>query len=88
MVLFVIFDNPSLTCDSFECGFFPILIQMLKYKFYYWMISVHWLVFELEIVLLLVLIFKFRSKGGNCLPAFSFGVLFIDLLLLHQLFLF
>ena len=38
MIIFMLFlldDKLSVFSESFECGFYPILIQMLKYKFNY-----------------------------------------------------
>lgn len=34
--MFSIIDNKSsVYSENFECGFYPILYQMLRYKFYY-----------------------------------------------------
>ena len=84
MIIFMLFllnDKSSVFSENFECGFYPILIQMLKYKFNYWMITIHFLIFELELCLLLLLCFKFKDLNENCILAFLFIVLFCDLLI-------
>ena len=79
-MLFLLDDKSSVFSENFECGFYPILIQMLKYKFNYWIITIHFLIFELELCLLLLLCFKFISLNENSILAFLFSVLVIDYL--------
>ena len=54
MILFSVtsifsFSTPYiLLSDNFECGFYPILIEMLKYKLNYWILTIYFLIFEQE----------------------------------------
>ena len=80
-MLWLLDDKSTVFSENFECGFYPNLIQMLKYKFNYWMITIHFLIVELELCILLLLCFKFKSLNENCILAFLFGLLFCDLFL-------
>ena len=70
----------SLTSDNFESGFYPILSSMLKYKINYWMITIHFLIFEQELILVLLLTFGLKTLNENNLLCLLLGILFIDLL--------
>ena len=67
----------SLTSDNFECGFYPILSSMLKYKINYWMITIHFLIFEQELILVLLLTFGLKTLNENNLLFLLLGILFI-----------
>ena len=71
----------SLTSDNFECGFYPILSVMLKYKINYWMITIHFLIFEQELILVLLLTFGLKTLNENNLLCLLLGILFIDLII-------
>ena len=47
------------------------------------MITIHYLIFELELCLLLLLCFKLKSLNENSILGFLFGLLVCDLILLN-----
>ena len=72
----------SSTSDNFECGFYSILTSSLRYRFNYWMIIIHFLIFEQELILALLWIFSITinlNSNHSCLLLLS--ILFIELLL-------
>lgn len=66
----------SCTSDLFECGFYSIILTTIKYKFNYWMICFHFMLFEQELIIALIIIFSFNS----ILPYYLIILLFIILL--------
>ncbi len=74
----------SLSSDNFECGFYPILRSMLKYKFNYWMITIHFLISEQELILVLLLTGGLKTLNGNNLLCLLLGILFIDVCLMLE----
>ena len=46
----------SITNDNFECGFYSIITSLLRYRFNYYLILIHFILFEQELFLLLLLI--------------------------------
>jgi len=76
------FSNPYiLLSDNFECGFYPILLSMLKYKLNYWILTIYFLIFEQELILVLLLTFSMKTLNENIILCFLLGLLFLDLLL-------
>ena len=67
----------SSTSSNFECGFYPILTSYLRYRFNYWLILIHFLISEQELILALLFLFGLNSNNLLCL---LLGILFIDLL--------
>lgn len=49
--------------NNFECGFYSIIISSLRYRFNYWLILFHFLIFEQELILALLLIAIFFIIG-------------------------
>ena len=52
----------SSTSSNFECGFYPILTSYLRYRFNYWLILIHFLISEQELILALLFLFGLNSK--------------------------
>ena len=76
------FNNPYiLLSDNFECGFYPILISIMKYKLNYWILTIIFLIFEQELILVLILIFSMKSLNENIILYFLLGLLFLDFLI-------
>jgi len=79
MIIFMLsLLDDKLFNENSECGPYPISIQMLKYKFNYWMITIHPSTPELESCLLLSLCSKSKSLNENCILAFSCSISFYD----------
>jgi len=53
----------------------------MRYRFNYWMVIFHFLVFELELLMSLVLVFGLMSYGSNSLVSLLLSLLFVELLL-------
>lgn len=80
------FSNPHiLLSDNFECGFYPILISMLKYKLNYWILTIYFLIFEQELILVLLLTFSMKTLNENIILCFLLGLLVVDVLMYNQL---
>lgn len=71
----------SSTSDNFECGFYSAVTSSMRYRFNYWMVIFHFLVFELELLMSLVLVFGLMSYGSNSLVSLLLSLLFVELLL-------
>lgn len=72
----------SSTTDNFECGFYSILTSSMRYRFNYWMVIFHFLIFELELLMSLFVIFGFVSFNSNNMVCLLLSFLFIELLLI------
>ena len=68
-----------LLSDNFECGFYPMLLSMLKYKLNYWILTIYFLIFEQELILVLLLTFSMKTLNENIILCFLLGLLFLDL---------
>ena len=68
-----------LLSDNFECGFYPILISMLKYKLNYWILTIYFLIFEQELIFILLLNSRCSSLNENIILWFLLSILFLDL---------
>ena len=88
MILFCVTSSFSLfdfsliilLSDNFECGFYPILMSMLKYKLNYWILTIYFIIFEQELILVLLLTFCIKTFNENIILCFLLGLLFLDLL--------
>ena len=88
MILFCVTSSFSLfdfsliilLSDNFECGFYPILMSMLKYKLNYWILTIYFMIFEQELILVLLLTFCIKTFNENIILCFLLGLLFLDLL--------
>ena len=69
------------TSENFECGFYSLISSLMRYRYNYWIIIIHFIIFEQELILSLFLIFGIHSFNTNNLLCLS-SLLFIDILLL------
>ena len=73
----------SQTSDNFECGFYSILTSSLRYRFNYWMIIIHFLIFEQELILcLLWFLGTSIVLTSNNLCCLLLGILFMEVVLI------
>ena len=70
----------SLTPLNSECGFYSMLISMLKYKFNYWMVTIHFLIHEQELISVLPIIYGLKTLTENWLLWCLLGFPPVDLL--------
>ena len=66
----------SLLSDHYECGFYPSLISMIKYRINYWIPTIHSPTSEQESIS--VLLYCLSQKNENILLGGLLGILFID----------
>ena len=71
----------SSTSDNFECGFYSIVSTSMRYRFNYWMVIFHFLIFELELLMSLFLIFGLVAINSNNMVCILLSLLFIELLI-------
>jgi NADH:ubiquinone oxidoreductase subunit 3 (subunit A) len=71
--------NIILLSDNFECGFYPILMSLLKYKLNYWILTIYFMIFEQELILVLLLTFCIKTFNENIILCLLLGLLFLDL---------
>ena len=89
MILFSVssifsFSNPYiLLSDNFECGFYPILLFSLLYRINYWILTIYFLIFEQELILVLLLTFCMKTFNENIILCYLLGLLFLDLQFIH-----
>ena len=77
-MFYVVDDKSFVFSENFECGYYPISCMMLKNKMNYWMITIHFLIFELELCLLCWLCFKLVCVNEDVILAWVFSVLCAD----------
>ena len=65
--------------NNFECGFYSIIISSLRYRFNYWLILFHFLIFEQELILALLLIYGISTLNSNVIIVVVYIISFIDL---------
>jgi len=68
----------SSTSENFECGFYSITSSLMRYRYNYWMIIIHFIISEQESMLSLLLIFGIHAFNTNNLLCLLLGILFID----------
>ena len=69
--------------NNFECGFYSIIISTLRYRFNYWLILFHFLIFEQELILALLLIYGISTLNSNWIVIILYFILFIDLFIYY-----
>jgi len=74
MNIFSLLYNLKLNSSNFECGFYSNITLTMRYKFNYWMIIIHFMIFEQELLFCFLLLFGLHS---NAVYVFIFLVLFI-----------
>jgi len=65
--------------ENFECGFYSILTTEMRFSFNYFLIILHFLIFEQELILALLLIFGVNAFNSNNLLWLLLVIIFIDL---------
>ena len=75
----------SSTSDNFECGFYSIVTSSMRYRFNYWMVIFHYLIFELELLMSLFIIFGLVSFNSNNMVCILLSLLFIELLFINNI---
>ena len=79
----------SLTTDNFKCGFYSILTSSLRYRYNYWMIIIHFLIFEQELILALFWIYSITiNLNSNNLCCLLLSILFMEIIINYTLFIF
>jgi NADH:ubiquinone oxidoreductase subunit 3 (subunit A) len=53
----------KLNSSNFECGFYSNITLTLRYKFNYWMIIIHFMIFEQELLFCFLLLFGLHSNA-------------------------
>jgi len=71
--------------SNFECGFYSILTTEMRWSFNYFLIIIHFLIFEQELILALLLIFGLNAFNSNNLLWILLVILFIDLLFVFSI---
>lgn len=71
----------SSVSSSYECGFLPLVNSRLRYRFVYWSILVHFILFEQELVIAMVLVNGVITSGTVMLVALLLVLLLIDMLI-------
>jgi len=71
----------NMISENFECGFYGTWIDRIKYRLNYWLIAFHFLIFELELLLVILIIFSYGSIIDSVLVWILLVVLSIELLL-------
>jgi NADH:ubiquinone oxidoreductase subunit 3 (subunit A) len=72
----------SSSSDNYECGFYSIMSSSLKYRFNYWLIVLHFVLFEQELFIALMIIYGIHSLSSIILILLLLILLFIDLFIL------
>lgn len=68
----------------FECGFISSLVNYIKYKYNYWLIVFHFILFEQEILLLLFLLFSYIISSLLFINYILLVYLLIDILFIFN----
>lgn len=71
----------SSTSLNFEGGFYPVLNEKIRYRFNYWLITIHFVIFEIELLLILLYLFSYQTFNATILLMSLLILLFFDLLL-------
>lgn len=66
---------------SYECGFLPVINSRLRYRFVYWSILVHFILFEQELIIAMILVNGVITTGTIALVTLLLILLLIDMLL-------
>jgi len=65
---------------NFECGFISTSLDRARYRINYWIICFHFLLFELELFLVVFIIFSIGLSSELFLALLLFGILSVELL--------
>ena len=68
----------SMTSENFERGSYPLLNTNIRYRFNYWFIIIHFLVFEQELILCLLFFIGIQSLNSNNLLCPLLGIPLFD----------
>ena len=71
----------SSTSTNFEGGFYPVINSLIRYRFNYWLIVIHFVIFEIELLLILLYLFSYQTFNSSILLLVLLVMLYIDLLL-------
>lgn len=71
---------PSSVSSNFECGFYPVLSTQLKYRFHYFFVVVHFIIFEQELLICILYIFSNATVISSLFLIILLAILFVDLL--------
>ena len=74
--------------NNFKCGFYSIIISSLRYRFNYWLILFHFLIFEQELILALLLVYGISTLNSNGIIIILYLISFIDLFIYSLLYLY
>ena len=74
--------------NNFECGFYSIIISLLRYRFNYWLILFHFLISEQESILAPLLVYGIQTLNSNWIVIILYFILFIDSLLFKDYYLY
>ena len=66
--------------NNFECGFYSIIIPSLRYRFNYWLILFHFLIFEQELILALLLVYGIQTLNSNWIIIILYLISVLDYL--------
>ena len=72
-------SSNSTISNNFECGFYSIFTSQLRYRFNYWLILFHFILFEQELIIAFLLLFGIGSVNSMFIVIFLYLLLFIDL---------
>jgi len=70
----------SSTSNNFESGFFAVQTSQVRYRFSMWMIVIHYVLFEIELTLVLLYLFSFITFSSQILLLILLTFLLLDLL--------
>jgi NADH:ubiquinone oxidoreductase subunit 3 (subunit A) len=65
---------------NYECGFLPLFSSNLTFKYHYWSSLIHFILYEQELILALLLVFGALSSS-NLIVVLLLCMLFVDLFL-------
>ena len=71
--------------NNFKCGFYSIIISLLRYRFNYWPILFHFLISEQESILAPLLVYGIQTLNSNWIVIILHFISFVDLLFYSML---
>ena len=72
-------DRVMVNGENFECGYDGGVSMVLKNKWNYWMITIHFLVFEVELCMMVWVCFKLGGVSEDRVLGIIFSVLLVDM---------
>ena len=70
----------NFTSDNFECGCFSVLLFKLRFMINYYLIVIHFLLLELELIIIILFNFGSFTSNESILLGILLVLLFFDLL--------